>query len=278
MRESQQLGFCQSHMSEYKRTDLQPKREKEHRLEALNSFLSIKSTNSDGYLASKRALSANSKQIIRVYDQVRDILKGDHKVLDWGCRHGVFAFLAGLDFGEAMELHGCDVCDPSEYQDYYVAANLVYQQIRHPWLLDYEADTFDTIIGGGTLEHVPNDSASLTELWRILKPGGVIVITHLPNSTSWTELISRSLFPEQAHKRLYDLTTFLQRLLHHGFLPERWGHHHLMPSALPPSLLANSLAVNFVNSIQSLNYFEDVWPIGKISAASWVVARKCQSF
>lgn len=257
---------------------MQSRKRRKYLLEELKSFLSIETTNSDAYIASKRALAANSEQLIRVYDQVRGALKSSHKVLDWGCRHGVFGFLTRSDLGDEIELHGCDVCDPTEYQNHYVAANLCYQQIRHPWVLDYGAETFDTIIGGGTLEHVPNHSASLTELWRVLKPDGALIVTHLPNSTSWTECISRFFFPEQAHKRLYDLATFRQQLLDHGFLPERWGHHHLMPSALPPFLLSNSFAVKCIGCIQPFNYFENVWPIGKLSAASWIVARKRLSF
>jgi hypothetical protein len=113
-------------MNEYRRTDLQSGQDKKYLLGELNSFLSIETANPDEYLASKTALSANAEQLVRVYDRVRGVLKRNHKVLDWGCRHGVFGFLARLDLGDKIEIHGCDVCDPTEYQHHHVAANLRY--------------------------------------------------------------------------------------------------------------------------------------------------------
>lgn len=247
-------------------------------LRSLETFLSLKIATDDQYLASKKALPAAARQLVRVYSRIRSNLQPEQRILDWGCRHGAFSFLVRADMGQSIVLDGCDICAPDEYHAHHQMANLRYKQIKHPWMIDYEDQSFDCIIAGGTLEHVPNDSASLNELWRILKPLGVLAITHLPNSTSWSEFVSRSLFPTQAHKRLYKLGKFRQQLLHHGFLPEQWGHHHLMPSSLPAALSGKPAFASTIGFLQKFDALENLWPIEKLSAASWIVARKHLGF
>jgi len=49
------------------------------------------------------------------------------------------------------------------------------------------------VMGSGVLEHVPNDSESLKELYRIIRPGGYFIMTMLPNQYSYTEWLNRRL-------------------------------------------------------------------------------------
>lgn len=54
--------------------------------------------------------------------------------------------------------------------------------------LPFPDHTFDRIIASEVLEHVPDDAAALTELTRVLKPGGVIAATvpaFLPERICW---------------------------------------------------------------------------------------------
>lgn len=246
--------------------------------DALAQLFALRARGADPYLDAKAALRAGSGEVLRAYAHIRDALAPDQRVLDWGCRHGAMSWLARRDFGASLELHGCDVCDAHEYADCHALSGLVYRRIEHPWRLDYADASFDTIVAAGTLEHVPNDGESLTELWRVLKPDGALVVTHLPNAGSWSEWLSRRWFPAQAHARRYRLAAFRERLLHHGFEPQRWGRHQLMPASLPASLLRHRGVARAVDAIQPLNALENVWPLRALAATLWIVARKRRGF
>ena len=78
-----------------------------------------------------------------------------------------------------------------------------FEVIGHAWRLDYPDEYFGAVIGSGVLEHVANIGESLTELWRVLRPGGALLLTHLPNARSWSEWLSRRTAPELAHVRRF---------------------------------------------------------------------------
>lgn len=231
----------------------------------------------DVYLAAKRASRASMAELVRAYAKVRTALLPDQRVLDWGCRHAALSWLARREFGERIELHGGDVCAPSDYAAFHARCGLRYARIAHPWRLDYADGYFDSVIAGGTLEHVPNDGESLTELWRVLKPGGALLITHLPNAGSWTEFVSRRLFPAQAHQRRYAFGAFRERLLQHGFECVAGGHHQLMPSSLPVAWRRAWLH-RVVDAVQPLNALENAWPLRRFSATLWLIARRRDGF
>ncbi|MBL8299090.1 MAG: methyltransferase domain-containing protein [Rhodanobacteraceae bacterium] len=245
---------------------------------ALARFLASADTAlDDAYLSAKRALPTSSAELVRAYAKVRGALAPGQRLLDWGCRHAALSALAHAEFGDRIDLHGCDVCDPSDYATFHERCGLHYRRLTHPWRLDYPDAHFDAVLGGGTLEHVPNDGASLGELWRVLRPGGALLITHLPNRSSWTEFVSRRLFPAQAHRRRYVWSGFRRRLLHYGFEVVTGGHHQLAPSSLPSAwrkpVLERALVV-----AQPLNALENVWPLRWFSATLWCIARKREGF
>lgn len=247
-------------------------------LAALDEFLALECAQGDPYLQAKRALRATREELVRAYLHIRPALASQQRVLDWGCRHAALSWLTRADFGGGVAIEGCDVCDAQEYARFHARSGLAYSRIEHPWRLHWPDGHFDTIIAGGTLEHVPNDGESLTELWRVLKPGGALLVTHLPNRGSWSEFLSRRLFPQQAHQRRYVLAAFRQRLLHHGLETEAAGHHQLMPSSLPAALRRHAWLCRLVDALQPLNALENVWPLSHFSATLWLVARKREGF
>jgi ubiquinone/menaquinone biosynthesis C-methylase UbiE len=245
---------------------------------ALSDFLTTAGADeADPYLAAKRALQTSGIELARAYAKVRAALVPGQRVLDWGCRHAALSWLARAEFGERIELHGCDVCAADDYAAFHARCGLHYTRLAHPWRLPYPDAQFDTVLAGGTLEHVPNDGESLSELWRVLKPGGALLITHLPNAASWTEFVSRRLFPAQAHVRRYALGAFRQRLLHYGFETVAAGHHQLMPSSLPAAWRRPWMS-RVVDAVQPLNALENVWPLRGFSATLWLIARRREGF
>ena len=82
--------------------------------------------------------------------------------------------------------------------------------------LPFPDRAFDMVIAGGVLQHAAQDYESLKEVYRVLKLGGHLAITHLPNWLSYTEFLARNLRKADFHCRLYsvsEIDTLSNRLL-----------------------------------------------------------------
>jgi len=233
---------------------------------------------SDPYLADKTRLHSSHRQLADAYGKIRFALHDATAILDWGCRHGVFAWLARRDLGPGAGIWGCDVCDPAPYAALHARSGLHYVQLAHPWRLPYADGSFDAVMSGGTLEHVANDGESLTELWRVLRPGGRLALTHLPNATSISEWFARRFAPEHAHPRRYRLRALRERLLQRGFMPIQWGHHQVLPASLPGARERTLLGRAIERAYVINGPLERLWPINRLSTTVWLVAEKRMGF
>ncbi|MFO0969680.1 MAG: methyltransferase domain-containing protein, partial [Gemmataceae bacterium] len=171
--------------------------------------------NGDAELAAYlRAHSATSNGLDRQVSAVRRYLpyvRG--RVLDWGCMHApdcaILTLLAASPDARRpelndLELHACDVFPAGTFPVFHGFSGLAYRPLDHHYRLPYPDDHFDTVIGDGVLEHVPNDALSLQEVYRVLKPEGHFIICCLPNRFSYTEFLGRCLgLPH--HLRTYSL-------------------------------------------------------------------------
>lgn len=111
-----------------------------------------------------------AKRLGLLQDRVSIIGKA---VLDAGCGAGAFV--------EEMGRLGADGRGVEYSED-----KVLEWQARHPGDdrvlqgdledLAYPTDTFDVVLLNEVLEHVPNDGAALREIWRVLKPGGSLVM------------------------------------------------------------------------------------------------------
>ena len=166
----------------------------------------------------------------QVFDWYRRYLPATGKVLDWGCRHAPDACLLSADDDFDLTIYGCDVVEPDRYKIFHSAAELQYKVLDHEYALSYENATFDAVIAAGVLEHVPMEYESLKELSRVTKPGGVLVITFLPNSRSLHELRARRSTTSRHtpgvahHLRTYQLKTVRRALQACGFEVEQIGY------------------------------------------------------
>ncbi len=96
---------------------------------------------------------------------------GDKKMLDIGCGSG-----AVLDFFKAKgyQAEGVDMSEAAlEYCD---KKGLSVKQGRAEELL-YSDNSFDIIIASDVLEHIDDTTSVLKEIKRILKPGGIFIVT-----------------------------------------------------------------------------------------------------
>jgi ubiquinone/menaquinone biosynthesis C-methylase UbiE len=84
--------------------------------------------------------------------------------------------------------------------------------------LRYASGTFNAVLCMGVLEYLPRYSRALNEIWRVLAPGGVVVIT-LPNRAS-TYHVARS---------GYDVLRALNRQLRRRGAPKRVPANRCVP-------------------------------------------------
>jgi SAM-dependent methyltransferase len=166
------------------------------------------------YLAAHFGMEITLERHLRVLDALMPWIGG--RVLEWGCRHGLDACVYRLRLGGSVELYGCDVCDGNAYRPFFAFSGMLYTRLDHPWRLPYDDAAFDVATSNGVLEHVPEDRASLGEIHRVLRPGGTLAITCLPNRFSYTEAMQR-LRGGTAHERLYTLRGTRRLLRAAGF-------------------------------------------------------------
>ncbi|MDI9636885.1 methyltransferase domain-containing protein [Kamptonema cortianum] len=103
----------------------------------------------------------------------------DHKILDVGCGTGALLhqiqqqfWAAGLDFS------------------HHALSFSRQRGLKHLLFADAQSiplndGSFDTVISLDTIEHVPNDAAAISEIFRVLKPGGTIIMNVPAFSWLW---------------------------------------------------------------------------------------------
>lgn len=114
------------------------------------------------------------------------------------------------------------------------------------YALPYPDASFDAVILSEVLEHIEDDVSALREVWRVLKPGGVVAIT-VPNANypflwdpiNWTleryfdRRITKGLLAGiwANHVRLYDRDRLYMSVLEAGFVveAERSFTHYSFP-------------------------------------------------
>ena len=160
----------------------------------------------------------------RVFRFVDRWVPPDARVLDWGCHHAPDSCLLRFEREDAIELHGCDVVAPGTFGAFHEYARLDYRHLQHPYALPYDDECFDVVIASGVLEHVPLMYESLRELYRIVRLGGRLIITYLPNQLSIEEWHLRRNGSPEHHNRLLSRSRARGTLLRWGFEPLVLGY------------------------------------------------------
>jgi SAM-dependent methyltransferase len=92
--------------------------------------------------------------------------------------------------------------------------------------LPFADGTFDRVIASEVLEHIPDDTAAMHELSRVLRPGGTMAVTVprcLPEAINWA-LSDEYHDTPGGHVRIYRRSTLERRLGSAGLVST--GHHH----------------------------------------------------
>ena len=156
------------------------------------------------------------------------------RVLDMGCGGGRHAFSAyrrgadvvALDMSE-KDLREVEVMFRAMELEGEVPAGASATAVRgNAYALPFADASFDRVIAAEVLEHLPDDVDAMTELARVLRPGGLIAVTVPrwgPEKVCWA--LSEDYHEvEGGHVRIYRGSELVSRLKATGLV--KLGTHH----------------------------------------------------
>jgi SAM-dependent methyltransferase len=140
--------------------------------------------------------------------------QSEAKILDVGCGTGkgqesfaIFGEVYGIDFSE-------------EALRFSHSRGLTRLLRADAEAIPYVSDSFDTVVSLDTIEHVPDDQAALSEIFRSLKPGGIFLMNVPAYEWLWG--------PHDValmHQRRYHRSQLRAKLVDAGFEVERLSYH-----------------------------------------------------
>jgi SAM-dependent methyltransferase len=161
-------------------------------------------------------------------------IRPGNRVLDVGCGGGRHAFevyrrggrvvACDLDTGELAGVHGMFGAMAAEGQaGEGSGATSIAGDVTS---LPFPDNAFDRVIAAEILEHVLDDQRAMSELGRVLRPGGLAAITvpaFLPERICWALSTEYHDVPG-GHVRIYTRVELEAKLARAGLEP-RWHHH-----------------------------------------------------
>ncbi len=196
----------------------------------------------------------SSRYYLKQYEELHNhtlALPGS-SLLDWGAGYGHFAYVQSY-LGKKVKAYSPVGDDYTIYTKTLEAlakkGSFEYEFSKEPILLPYQENSFDIAVSCGVLEHVRefggDDVKSLSELFRIIKKGGHLVIGHLPNTGSWIEAICRKT-GRQHHTFLYTNKEIKKKVTEAGFVIKKHERYGVLPK--------NSMAI-FLTRYNQKNIF-----------------------
>lgn len=160
------------------------------------------------------------------------------RALDMGCgggRHAFALYRRGLDVTaldmDEVELKDVSAMFAAMQQAGEVPATGRARAVRGTaYDLPFGDATFDRVIAAEVLEHLPEDQRAMRELFRVLKPGGLIAVTVPrwgPELVCWA-LSNAYHEVEGGHVRIYRGSELRRRLSGAGLTPVDAHHTHAL--------------------------------------------------
>ncbi|MDR3619370.1 MAG: class I SAM-dependent methyltransferase [Paludisphaera borealis] len=227
------------------------------------------------YLEAHFSMSLTLRRRLAMIDWLASRIKPTDRVLEWGCQHAVDSCIYRLRFGTEIELHGCDCVAADSYRPFYEYSRLQYAVIQHPYVLDYADGFFDVVTSNGVWEHVDYEYESLREVFRVVRPGGLFLVSCLPNRHSYTEAFQRRM-GHTAHDRLYTMDSARAQLKDAGFEVVSTEYRLVVPTMLNgfPDRVKN-LYQKFDRPVWLANaLLERTWPFYRVASNLMLAARK----
>ncbi len=164
----------------------------------INKKLTSQDKNSEGNTFWRLyAIVYDFLRYVPIYQQmVTDVekasnMKDTDTVLDAGCGTGNF-IAHMITQGSKATFMGIDVADTmlSRAQNKISVANVILQQANLNNKLSFPDKHFDNIIAINSIYAVSNPKLTVSELWRVLKPKGTLIIVNPQDKTKFFEAYS----------------------------------------------------------------------------------------
>ncbi|MFZ2383088.1 MAG: methyltransferase domain-containing protein [Candidatus Nanopelagicales bacterium] len=160
------------------------------------------------------------------------------RVLDMGCGAGRHAFalyrtgadVVALDMDAAELRNVADIFTAMDEAGEVPPGATAAVVRGDAYQLPFPDDSFDRIVAAEILEHLPQDSVAMAELFRVLKPGGRIAVSvprWLPEKLCWA-LSDEYHEVEGGHIRIYKGTVLTDRLTATGLVHVENHHAHAL--------------------------------------------------
>jgi ubiquinone/menaquinone biosynthesis C-methylase UbiE len=152
-----------------------------------------------------------------------DYLVSDDRVLDVGCGNGMHTLKAGEYCREIVGIdyspHSLDLA--LRFAESMMVKNVRFQRVNLEHSpLPFADSSFDKVLFLDVIEHLEEREKLLKEIKRVLKPGGLLLLTAPNRETSWKRFqrkIGLPSFADPDHKVEYDKEKFLRELSRAGF-------------------------------------------------------------
>ncbi len=103
---------------------------------------------------------------------------GSLRVLDAGVGTGAMSLAFRNQFAGHLHLDVVDISqamlDQAKHRLEHPNTTLALRQ-ANLFALPYEDDTFDVVLAAHVIEHLPDPKIALAEIYRVLKPGGIVI-------------------------------------------------------------------------------------------------------
>lgn len=158
------------------------------------------------------------------------------RVLDMGCgggRHAFALYRRGADVvaldRSATDLDEVEQMFAAMRAEGEVPLGATARAVRgDAYALPFADDSFDAVIAAEVLEHLPEDERAMAELFRVLRPGGLLAVTVPrwgPEKVCWA-LSDAYHEVEGGHVRIYRGDDLTRRLERAGLEAVGTGHTH----------------------------------------------------
>jgi SAM-dependent methyltransferase len=211
-----------------------------------------------------------------LYRLCRRFIPPGAAVLDWGSGNGHFSYFL---LRAGYRAHGFTIGESGPL-DWLRALGqeLTLGSPTEPARLPFLDDAFDAVTSVGVLEHVRetggHEAASLREIERVLRPGGIFLCYHFPNRYSWIDGAAQ-LVPGKHHHRFRFTRRDIDALAdgagltlldarRYGVLPRNLGHR------LPRPLRRSAGCARAWDALDSALAL----PLTLVCQNYWFVARK----
>lgn len=152
-----------------------------------------------------------SQHEMRNFERLIDLPQGKC-ILEIGCGQGIGAKILSKRL-KPVEYQGIDLDEKMIKRAKRRKIKKATFQTADATKLPFDSETFDLVFDFAIIHHIPNWEEALSEVFRVLKPGGMFLFEELSQET-WKHGIGKPLKKvlEHPYEEMFDQQSFMSRL------------------------------------------------------------------